>query len=237
MTAVLGVLAVAAVVVGVFGLRVLLALGEPGVSVAPGSPSASPAVSLALTGAAADLGGRARPTAPPGRPSTSGQDPSGSAGGGVVVVDVVGQVRHPVVATLPVGSRVRDAVQAAGGALPGADLSAINSARLLTDGEQVRVPEPGEVLAPSSGGGPGSASGNGSGSGSAPGSAGAGGLVNLNTADLTLLDTLPGVGPVLAQRILDWRTQHQRFTSVDELAEVSGIGEKLLAQLRPKVTV
>ena len=64
-----------------------------------------------------------------------------------------------------------------------------------------------------------------------------GAKVSLNTADLTALDTLPGVGPVLAQRILDWRTAHGRFTSVDELGEVSGIGEKLLAQLSPLVTL
>jgi len=75
----------------------------------------------------------------------------------------------------------------------------------------------------------------GDGSGSVGGSAT--GSVNLNTADLNALDSLPGVGPVLAQRIVDWRTEHGRFTSVEELGEVSGIGDKLLSQLRPKVTV
>ena len=84
------------------------------------------------------------------------------------------------------------------------------------------------------GGAPG---GGGAGAGSSAGVGSVGGLVDLNTADAAALDSLPGVGPVLAQRILDWRTQHGRFTSVDELGEVSGIGDKILAQLRPKVTV
>ena len=84
---------------------------------------------------------------------------------------------------------------------------------------------------------------NGSGSGAGSAGTGAGGastavaLVDLNTATLAALDTLPGVGPVLAQRILDWRAQHGRFASVDELGEVSGIGDKLLEQIRPKVRV
>ena len=78
------------------------------------------------------------------------------------------------------------------------------------------------------------AAGDGSG-GAALGGAGSAGLVPLNTADLAALDTLPGVGPVLAQRILDWRGTHGGFTSIDELAEVSGIGDKLLAGLRPMV--
>ncbi|MCW4602820.1 helix-hairpin-helix domain-containing protein [Janibacter hoylei] len=74
----------------------------------------------------------------------------------------------------------------------------------------------------------------GAGGGAAPGT---GGLVDLNTADLATLETLPGVGPVLAQRIVDWRTEHGRFTAVEELGEVSGIGDKIYAQLSPKVTV
>jgi competence protein ComEA len=126
---------------------------------------------------------------------------------------------------------VADAVEAAGGATRKADLGLLNLARVLVDGEQVRVPAPGEEVAvapvvPGAGGG---------GAGGAPG-AGAG-PVSLNTADLAALDTLPGVGPVLAQRILDWRTAHGRFASVDELGEVSGIGDKLLAQLSPLVTL
>lgn len=129
-----------------------------------------------------------------------------------------------------------DAVSAAGGATRAADVAAINLARVLVDGEQVIVPKPGEVVAGPGAAGSGAGAG-GSSSGSAGGSGGSGGKVPLNTADLAALDTLPGVGPVLAQRILDWRTEHGRFTTVDELGEVSGIGEKLLAQLSPKVTL
>jgi competence protein ComEA len=150
---------------------------------------------------------------------------------GLVVVHVVGQVRRPGLVRLPPGARVADAIAAAGGAKPSADLSGLNLARVLVDGEQVQVLRPGEAPVA---GAPGAATTAGSG---AAGSAASGGLVNLNTADLAALDTLPGVGPVLAQRILDWRAEHGRFTSVEELGEVTGIGEKLYAQIRPKVTL
>ena len=135
---------------------------------------------------------------------------------------------------MPVGSRVQDAVEAAGGPTREADLARVNLARLVVDGEQVHVPAPGDPdppVGPVTGG---AATGGSGGGGS---TSGASGPVSLNTADLAGLDTLPGVGPVLAQRIVDWRTQHGRFTSVEELGEVSGIGEKLLAQLSPLVTL
>lgn len=178
--------------------------------------------------------------------------PTASGGGGPpaqVTVHVVGEVRAAGVLTLPQGSRVADAVAKAGGARPSADLGTVNLARLLVDGEQVRIPKPGEVLPPQevvSGGAGGAAGGHGvatgsaasaGGGGAAGGAAGAGGLVNLNTATASEFETLPGVGPVLASRIVDWRTEHGRFANVDELAEVSGIGEKIFAQLQSKVTV
>lgn len=141
-----------------------------------------------------------------------------------VVVDVVGKVRRPGVYRLPDGSRVDDALTAAGGTLPGVDLTQLNLASKLTDGEQIAVGMPGAASAV---GAPGTAAA--SGSASAP--------VDLNTATVQQLDTLPGVGPVLAQRIVDWRTQHGRFDSVDQLQEVSGIGPSRLADLRPLVTV
>ena len=150
---------------------------------------------------------------------------------GVLLVHVAGQVRHPGVVRLPPGSRVLNAVQAAGGPSPLADLNHLNLARPVVDGEQIVVPKPGENIA---GGGLSGAAGGAVG----PTSAGsAGGLIDLNTADATALDSLPGVGPVIAQRILDWRTEHGRFTSVDELGEVTGIGDKLMAQIGPRVTV
>ena len=145
---------------------------------------------------------------------------------------VVGEVRSPGVQRMPVGLAGQDAVEAAGGPTREADLARVNLARVVVDGEQVRVPAPGDpdprsvrcrVVRPPLGRGP-------------PGDPSASGPVSLNTADLPGLDTLPG-GPVLAQRIVDWRTQHGRFTSVEELGEVSGIGEKLLGQLSPLVTL
>ncbi|MGN6634819.1 MAG: helix-hairpin-helix domain-containing protein [Oryzihumus sp.] len=173
------------------------------------------------------LVGRSVPSAFASGSTTAGA----SATAGVVVVDVVGQVRRPGVVRLPTGSRVFDAVTRAGGALPGADLAQVNLARVLVDGEQVRGPKPGQVVAAA----PGPAA---TGAAGASGGGGAAGdVVNLNAADATALDSLPGVGPVLAQRILDWRTEHGRFSSVDELGEVSGIGDKLMSQLRPKVRV
>jgi competence protein ComEA len=135
---------------------------------------------------------------------------------------------------------VLDAVTAAGGATPGADLPQLNLARLVVDGEQIHVPKKGETLPAgegASGTGPPGAGATGGAGGGGSGSAGVAGPVDLNSADAAALDTLPGVGPVLAQRILDWRTEHGRFSSVDELGEVSGIGDKLLAQIGPKVRV
>lgn len=170
---------------------------------------------------------------------SSGSALPGGAGGGamsggsVVVVHVVGQVNRPGLVQLGQGARVADAITAAGGAQRSADLSVLNLARLVQDGEQIRVPRPGESPVPPGTGPSGARDATG-----APGdSGGSGGPVSLNTADAAALDSLPGVGPVLAQRIVDWRTEHGRFTSVDELGEVSGIGDKLMAQLRPKVTL
>jgi comEA protein len=154
---------------------------------------------------------------------------------GVLLVHVVGQVRHPGVVRLRPGARVLDAVKAAGGATSSADLNHLNLARVVADGEQIVVPKAGESLM---GGLPGvGGAGSGSTGQGSTGVGSAGGLIDLNTADAAALDSLPGVGPVLAQRILDWRTQHGRFTSVAELGEVTGIGDKILAQISPKVTV
>ncbi len=142
-----------------------------------------------------------------------------------LVVHVVGAVRRPGVVDLPAGARVGDAVRAAGGLTAQADPVALNLARSLSDGEQVRVPLKGESV---------------TGAGSpTPGGVGGGGTprVSLNSADLAALDSLPGVGPVLASRVIEWRRAHGRFTSVDELGEVTGIGDRLLEQLRPLVAL
>lgn len=161
------------------------------------------------------------PPVPPVSPAPSGAE---------VVVDVGGKVRRPGVLTLPAGSRVADALRAAGGARSGADLTGINRARVLADGEQILVDVPG---APAGGSGPGPGSGGGAGGtagGGAPGTP-----VSLNTATVEQLDTLPGVGPVLAQHIIDHRTEHGGFRSVGELREVSGIGQRRFADLEPLV--
>ncbi len=142
-----------------------------------------------------------------------------------VTVDVAGKVRRPGIAVLPAGSRVVDALEAAGGARPGVDLMGLNLARLLVDGEQVLVGVPGAAAPVMPGGAP-----------VPPGSPGAA-LVDLNTADQALLETLPQVGPVTAGAILAWRTEHGAFSAVEELLEVDGIGEATLAQLAPLVTV
>lgn len=142
-----------------------------------------------------------------------------------MLVDVAGKVRRPGVVQLPAGARVIDALRKAGGPRPHVDLTTLNLARVLTDGEQVLVGRPD----PASGGLAGAAAS------STPGNPGS--LVNLNSATQEQLETLPGVGPVTAQKILDWRQAHARFSSVDELLEVSGIGDKTLARLAPYLTL
>ncbi len=150
--------------------------------------------------------------------------PSTPSSAAEVVVDVAGKVRRPGIVRLPAGARVVDAVKAAGGPRRGVDLSGLNLARVLVDGEQVvvGVPAPAGVAASAA---------------SAAGSGPPGALVNINTATQDQLETLPGIGPVTAQAILQWRTDNGAFSAVDELLEVSGIGEATLADLAPFVTV
>jgi competence protein ComEA len=161
------------------------------------------------------------------------------AGGGRVTVHVAGAVRRPGVYRLGAGARVDDALRRAGGPRGRADLAAVNLAAKLEDGRQVLVPE--RAAAPASGATP--AGGAAAGAAGSAGPAHAGGTgapaapVNLNTATLEQLDTLDGVGPGIAQRILDYRREHGGFTRVDELGEVPGIGAKRLATLTPLVTV
>jgi competence protein ComEA len=162
------------------------------------------------------------------RAAQAGAAPTGV---GTVVVDVAGKVRRPGIATLPLGSRVADALRAAGGARRGVRLGALNLARVLVDGEQILV----GVRAP-----PGSAA---AAAAAPPTGAGSTGttaptaLVDINTASSTELEALPEVGPVTAQAIVDFRTQNGPFTSVDELLEVSGIGDATLAKVAPFVTL
>ncbi|MFF7068258.1 ComEA family DNA-binding protein [Streptomyces pseudovenezuelae] len=163
----------------------------------------------------------------PAEPAVSGGG-SNTAGapGAEIVVDVGGKVREPGIQRLPAGSRVADALKAAGGVRPGTNTDTLNRARFLVDGEQVVVGGP-PAPAPVAGtGGPGT------GGSVTGGPVGAAAPVSLNTATVDQLDTLPGVGPVLAQHIVDYRTQHGGFRSVDELREVNGIGDRRFADLR-----
>lgn len=165
-----------------------------------------------------------RPSVPGDEGSAPQPEGSSSSGepateGSEVVVHVGGEVTDPGLYTLPPGARVADAVEEAGGALPDADLDMLNLARPLVDGEQVLVGVP-----PPAGD-----------SGTDP--QGVAGPVSINRADKALLETLPGVGPVIADNIIAHREEHGPFGSVDELIDVNRIGEKMLSTLRPHVTV
>ncbi|WP_374202012.1 helix-hairpin-helix domain-containing protein [Streptomyces sp. AC550_RSS872] len=165
-------------------------------------------------------GGAAGVSGVPGVPGVPG--PGGTAAP-EIVVDVSGKVRKPGIHRLPAGSRVADALRVAGGVRPGTNTDTLNRARFLVDGEQVIVGAPAAV--------PGTAAGTGAGTSAVAGAAPTA-PVSLNTATVDQLDTLPGVGPVLAQHIIDYRTQHGGFHSVDELREVNGIGDRRFADLR-----
>jgi competence protein ComEA len=206
-------------------LVVLLALGGAGILWLRGG--AQPA------GAAPDPGGGG--AAPVDGAGPGGTLPTVAPGGSTarttgatVAVHVAGRVRHPGVVELPPGSRVMDAISAAGGVTAGADLDAVNLARKLVDGEQIRVAARGEHLAP-----PAAAPGQ-----SVPGQGATvpGALVDLNTASAEQLDALPGVGQVTVARIIAYRQAHP-FRTVEELRQVDGIGDRRFAQLKDLVTV
>jgi competence protein ComEA len=162
----------------------------------------------------------APPAAPPPETATAPKE---------VVIDVVGAVRRPGLYRLAEGGRIADALARAGGATRKADLSLVNLAAPLADGQQVIVPRRGSA-------GAGGAAAPADGTAATPGAPGlATGPVHLNTATLEQLDSLPGVGPVTAQKILDYRTEHGPFTSVDELDAVPGIGPSRMEQLKDLV--
>lgn len=204
--------------------------GSAGVAVVTGAPTAVPPTPTRT------------PVPQPGAADPAA-DPSGSPPAAVLYV--VGAVAHAGVVRVPSDARVADAVDAAGGATADADLSRLNLARPVVDGERLYVPKAGETEVPSElpvGGVGGSSSGAGAGpagTGTAAGGAGAAAdaVVDLNAADATTLETLPGIGPALAERIIAWREEHGGFRSVEDLLEVSGIGDARFAELRDRVRV
>jgi competence protein ComEA len=197
------------------GLAALLPGADPG-------PTGARALALVAAVAVAVTGlvvwrGRPRPVdVPPPAVAVASATPSAA----LLVVDVAGDVRHPGLVRLPPGSRVADALAAAGGLRPGATTEGLNLARRLVDGEQVLVGAPAAAAAPAP-----------------PGGDAAGTPLDLNAATADQLDALPGIGPVLAERIVEWRTQHGRFATVDQLREVGGIGAKKFDSLKALLTV
>jgi competence protein ComEA len=196
-------------------------------------------------------GGEVKFTEPASGPEANSQDQQLSEPE-TLCVHVAGNVRKPGVYDLPPGGRVNDAVKAAGGALAGGDLESINLAERLADGMQVYIARKGEIAPPAKSGvrgaqtdgsrsaasaGPGQSQSSGKQSGpkklTTPGQ----GTVNINTANLEELQRLPGIGPAMAQRIMDYRAENGRFQSVDELDEVKGIGPAKLDKLRPFVVM
>ncbi|TCL81297.1 MULTISPECIES: helix-hairpin-helix domain-containing protein [unclassified Curtobacterium] len=169
--------------------------------------------------------------------------PTAGSGAARVVVHVLGAVERDGVVRLPPSSRVTDAIERAGGATADADLDRLNLARVLTDGERLYVPRVGEDEVPAAldpvDGGAAAAGSSGDGSTGAAGASGTGAdsVVDLNSADQAALETLPGIGPGLAGRILAWRDEHGRFTAVEDLLDVSGIGDVRFAELRDRVRV
>lgn len=200
--------AVTVVAVAVVGVAVVLALWF---TRSPGGVVAPPDLSPSGPTAAAN--------------SAAGPVDQALPAAGEVVVHVSGSVRRPGLVRLSPGARVLDAITAAGGLVRAGDAESLNLARPVVDGEQIVAGAAAAALA---------------GATAVPPGAGAptgGGPINLNTADADLLQELPGVGPVLAGRIVDWRTKNGPFRSVDDLGEVSGIGESRLADLRDLVRV
>jgi competence protein ComEA len=184
-----------------------------------------------VTTTAASAAGLPASVAPPvsGAPLASRSAlPSSSVSPAAMIVDVAGAVRRPGVFEFQPGDRVIDAVERAGGALDRADLTLLNLAAPLTDGQQILVPKQGAAVSavPPVGTTTGTT-----------GTATTGALVNVNTADEATLETLNGVGPVLAAAIIQYRTEHGPFASIDQLDEVSGIGPATLEDLRSQVTV
>ncbi|HET8780423.1 MAG TPA: ComEA family DNA-binding protein [Agromyces sp.] len=173
-----------------------------------------------------EASGSGADAAPADGATSGGTTGDGAVGIGTapLLVHVLGAVAKPGLVELASGARVVDAVAAAGGFTSDSDPAGVNLARPVVDGEQLVVLAIGQVPPPASGGAPGSSGG-----------VAADGIVHLNTADLAALETLPRIGPALAQRIIDWREANGPFTSTDQLLEVAGIGDAVFSGLADRV--
>jgi competence protein ComEA len=193
-----------------------------------GRPQSVTAERTAPAARAASLEPAPAPSAgAPPHPPPAGTVGSGAIGGQRLVIDIAGEVAEPGVRTMPPGSRVTDAIEAAGGVAPGTETEGINRARLLIDGEHLLIG--GEQPGPPPG--PGAAPGRGTGAVLADG------RVGINAATVQELEQLPGVGPVLAGNIASYRDQQGGFTAVEQLLSVPGIGPARLSQLRDRVVL
>ncbi len=233
LTGTTAVVAVVAVLLLGVGVAVLSMRGESVEMLAPVAADEGSADEAASPFAEGDPGPARSSGATAPNAAAGGAAPSG----GDLLVHVVGEVAKPGLVTLPDGARVADAVKAAGGVTRRADLTAVNLARTVVDGEQLYVPRPGEPVpgAPPPGAPvPGTSSAAGAdGQGVSGGQPGAsGGAVDINTADAVALEALPGVGPSIAQAIVEWRETNGPFASVDELEDVPGIGPATLDEIR-----
>jgi len=207
--------------------RLESAVASAGLDVSPARVAAT-AAAIALVAVAAFMLLRPAGASPPVEDSLPRAEPSSATAPPVttaeIVVQAAGAVVHPGVYRVPSTARVNDLVQLAGGFTADADPDRVALAAPMTDGERVYVPRVGETPPPVAGDGD-----------TAPGAPA--GKVDLNRASLAELETLPGIGPVLAQAIIDYRSAHRGFRSVDELADVRGIGPARMEQLRPLVTI
>ncbi|MFP5318076.1 MAG: helix-hairpin-helix domain-containing protein [Acidimicrobiia bacterium] len=199
---------------------------------------AGPAPRLTLPQAGAATGpGAAAGAAAPGPAAAGGPSPATSAA--TLTVHAAGAVASPGVYAVAGSARVADVLTAAGGVLPEADVDRLNLASKVADGDRIYVPREGESpeAAPMAGSGAGATAGAGGGGSPAAGSGAPAAPIDLNTATLEQLDTLPGIGPATAQAIVTYRTRQGRFRSVTELLEVPGIGPAKLEAVRPLVKV